>query len=283
MFEALFVVLEIPIMGTGVLYVVGVICYNKTIGNILRRVAVLIVLLVLGLVLLIISGVRYWQRGKFHWITAVIGVILVVVMGVGVHLAKTQHFGMSKVPVSTTQKIEPATTLLGYKIIATNNSHTSAEVYTYQRNGKTYQTIDSNKKPTINQIDGEKGTLRTTLNTYQVTNPWQQILLVGMSTMVKGEGYTKLDLPKDWYVINQKDLAADQKYVQDQKKQIPDKVATETAKQLQDAANSDSSILTDKDKQKALQDKVVAEVQSQVDEATKQALQTKLDQQNELK
>ncbi|GAK30055.1 hypothetical protein WOSG25_011470 [Weissella oryzae SG25] len=243
----------------------------------------MIVLLVLGLVLLIISGVRYWQRGRFHWVTIVTGIILVVFSGIGIHLTQSQHFGMSKIPVEKTQKIDPATSLMGYKIIATNNSHSTAEVYTYRRDGKTYQTTDSDKRPSVKKIVGKQGVLNTTMNTYQVTSPWQQILLVGMPTMIKGESYTKIEIPQDWYVINQNDLISDQKFVTEQSKQIPNKVASETTKAIQDAAKDDDSVLTDKGKQKDLQDKAISDVTNQVNDETKQALAKRLNQQTELK
>lgn len=242
----------------------------------------LLVLLIIGIVLLVIAAVRYWQQRMLHWVTIVAGVVLAILGGLGMHAAANGHFGRTVVPVSKVQTIKPAATIEGFNIVESNNAKSSAAVYTYMRNGKTYQTVTSKNKTQLQKTD-DKAALKTSMTTYQKTNVGQQFLLMGLPKLVKGDITSTVMVPKSWYVIDNSDLKKIQAYEQAQVKTIPAKVKEKMPSAMTDAAKKDKSILTDKNKQEALQKTVINDVTKQVHADAQKAIAQQLKDANQLK
>ncbi|MBZ6069163.1 DUF4811 domain-containing protein [Weissella cibaria] len=101
----------------------------------------MIVLFVLGIVLLAYAAIKGVTRHEVRWPALVVGLILTVLMGLGLQRAQERHFLMAKVPVEKTQKIAPALTINGIKLITTQKASDGELRYTYTLGKKSYQTV----------------------------------------------------------------------------------------------------------------------------------------------
>ena len=145
----------------------------------------MIVLFVLGIVLLAYAAIKGVTRHEVRWPALVVGLILTVLMGLGLQRAQERHFLMAKVPVEKTQKIAPALTINGIKLITTQKASDGELRYTYTLGKKSYQTVTQNAKTIVKTAD-KQATLKTEVMTYQATSGWRRFMLLGQETFEKG-------------------------------------------------------------------------------------------------
>lgn len=218
----------------------------------------MIVLLVLGIVLLAYAAIQGVVHHQVRWVPIVVGLLLTIFMSFGVNRAQAQHFLMSKVPLTKTQKIQPAVTVNGFKLITTQQGNEGRLRYTYKTNDKTYQTLTQQAKAEV--VAGAKPSLKTTVMTYQANSTWRRFLLLGQDTLEKGATTYKLTLPEGWYVVPANKVDDLQKMVQDNEDKLANKVRDEIDKEVTAKIKVDKDFVDDKAAQDELKNKVVQKV-----------------------
>lgn len=236
----------------------------------------MIVLLVLGLVMLTYALIKGATRREIRWFPIIVGLILVVSMGLGLHRAQTSHFLMTKTPVDKTQKIAPATTINGLKLITTQTGSDGELRYTYSIGKKTYQTMTQNATTTVKSTD-KQASLNIEVMTYQVNSAWRRFLLLGQPKFEKGTTSYTLSVPKDWYIIPANKVATLQKMVKDSKAIIADEVAKQVKQQFADKAKDDKDFLSNTDAQNKLKDQIVTDVTNKANDDLHKALIQKIE------
>lgn len=235
----------------------------------------MIVLFVLGIVLLAYAAIKGVTRHEVRWPALVVGLILTVLMGLGLQRAQERHFLMAKVPVEKTQKIAPALTINGIKLITTQKASDGELRYTYTLGKKSYQTVTQNAKTIVKTAD-KQATLKTEVMTYQATSGWRRFMLLGQETFEKGAATYTLSVPKDWYFVTTRQAKTLQNMVKDSKAGIAKEVAAEVKQQFADKAKADKNFIKNKDAQNKLQAQIVTDVTNKANQALDQAMLEKI-------
>lgn len=183
---------------------------------------------------------------------------------------------MTKTPVDKTQKIAPATTINGLKLITTQTGSDGELRYTYSIGKKTYQTMTQNATTTVKSTD-KQASLNIEVMTYQVNSAWRRFLLLGQPKFEKGTTSYTLSVPKDWYIIPANKVATLQKMVKDSKASIADEVAKQVKQQFADKAKDDKDFLSNTDAQNKLKDQIVTDVTNKANDDLHKALIQKIE------
>lgn len=218
----------------------------------------MIVLLVLGIVLLAYAAIQGVVHHQVRWVPIVVGLLLTISMSFGVRHAQGQHFLMSKVPLTKTQKIQPAVTVNDFHLITTEQGVENRLRYTYKTNDKTYQTLTQQAKAEV--VAGKKASLKTTVMTYQANSTWRRFLLLGQDTLEKGTTTYKLTLPEGWYVVPANKVDDLQKMVQDNEGKLANQVRDEINKEVTAKVKADKDFVDDKAGQDKLKNNVIKKV-----------------------
>lgn len=236
----------------------------------------MIVLFVLGVVMLAYAAIRGVTHRKVRWGSIVLGVILTVVMGFGLHQARQDRFLLAKVPVAKTEKIAPAVTVNGLHLITTQTVANKELRYTYSIGDKSYQTVTEDASTVVKTTERNQATLKTQVVTYQANSLWRRLLLLGQQTLEKGHTTFTLTLPKTWYVVPTNKVSTLQQMVKDSKASIADETGKQVKKAFTDKAAEDEAFLKDTKAQDDLKKKIISDVTKQADDKLLQELQAKI-------
>lgn len=236
----------------------------------------MVIVLVLGIIIMIGVGIYYWRQQKLHWVIGILGLVLIVLGSWGYYVARQTHFGLTRVSVEKTEKINPATNVLGYKLLLTEKTGNDQYRYTYQYKGKSYQTLSEGVKTNVKRVDKKTARLTTRIVTYQAKTIFSQIMLVGLPTFVQEKTEYHIQVPKNWYVISKAQLNQLSNMQKKAQNTITDKVPDEVKSELEAAAGDDPDVLTNQDKQKDIQNKALEKVTADVNKQLKVDIKKKL-------
>jgi len=236
----------------------------------------MIVLFVLGIVMLAYAAIRGVTHRKVRWGSIVLGIILTVSMGFGLHQAQQDRFLLARVPVAKTEKIAPAITVNGLHLITTQKVADKELRYTYAIGDKSYQTVTENASTFVKTTDRQQATLKTQVVTYQANSLWRRLLLLGQQTLEKGHTTFTLTIPKDWYVVPANKVVQLQQMVKDSKASIANETGKQVKQSFMDKAAADEGFVKDTKAQDELKKKIINDVTKQADDKLLQDMQAQL-------
>ncbi|MBM7616856.1 membrane-associated HD superfamily phosphohydrolase [Weissella uvarum] len=233
----------------------------------------MIVLLVLGIIFLLFTLLKYEQDHRVRWITLVIGAALVILNLWGLMSSQSNHLFMKQRTQATTEKIKPVAEIGDYNFVTTEAVGKHLR-YTYRSGDKTYQTLAENTHMTVK--NGNPATLKTQVTDYEPGNLFDRFMLIGQKTKVASNTDYTMTMPKSWHVVSKDQYQKLVKLADKQNDKLKDRVSRQTKAAYRQKAEADPDFMKDKKAQKQLQNKIVNQAinqnQKQLNQAIKQQL-----------